>query len=236
MIINYVPENERHTIKINRLPKYLEDLILPMMLANDKLVLAGNLSLHIMGIIDYDFINRVPDVDFSLTERFEESEFNHLIDFFNLELIRRKSDYDLKHIGVDNDIEEYVNPKPMSEFLKKELLQVVFPVRDDNHIIIDYRTVDFFNKIFLEVRDIVVVNYFGTEIKCNHPSITLSAKMKYASDKRVNKQYKHFQDLKDINWDKYFISQNRIEPIYKEVKDDKDISSVKLAKYIYKVD
>jgi hypothetical protein len=236
MIINYVPENKRHIIKINRLPKYLEDLILPMMLANDKLVLAGNLSLHVMGIIDYDFSNRVPDVDFSLTGRFEESEFNHLIDFFNLELIRRKSDYDLKHIGVDNDIEEYVNPKPMSEFLKKELLQVVFSIRDDNHIIIDYRTVDFFNKIFLEVRDIVVVNYFGTEIKCNHPSITLSAKMKYASDKRVTKQYKHFQDLKDIDWDRYFISQNRIEAIYKEVRDNNDISSVKLAKYIYKVD
>ena len=236
MIINYVPENKRHIIKINRLPKYLEDLILPMMLANDKLVLAGNLSLHVMGIIDYDFSNRVPDVDFSLTGRFEESEFNHLIDFFNLELIRRKSDYDLKHIGVDNDIEEYVNPKPMSEFLKKELLQVVFSVCDDNHIIIDYRTMDFFNKIFLEVRDIVVVNYFGTEIKCNHPSITLSAKMKYASDKRVTKQYKHFQDLKDIDWDRYFISQNRIEAIYKEVRDNNDISSVKLAKYIYKVD
>lgn len=234
MIIHHEEKQKSYSVEINGLPKYLEDLIIPMMLFNDKLVLAGNLSLYVMGIMDYDFVNRIPDVDFSLTERLTEDEFNHLTDFFKLDLVRKKSDYDL--VQVTPDIEEYVNPKPISEFLKKELMQVVFAIHNQEGVIIDYRTFDFFNKMFLDVRDIVTVDYFGTKIKCNHPSVTLSAKMKYASDKRVTKQYKHFQDLKNINWDKYFVSQTKIVPKYKEVHDENlNIKINKLEGYNYEV-
>jgi hypothetical protein len=186
---------------INRLPEYWENIILPLMAINDKLVLGGSLGLYVLDIIEYDWKDRRPDIDFSLTESLEEHEFLSLMNFFNLDVVRNKEDYE-----TTND---EIKIKPPTNSLKKDLIILEHWGDDDESVpqtpqMSQRFTVDFFNKNYLKTRDYFNINYFGTTIKMTHPSITLSAKMLYATDNRVNKQYKHFKDIKDINWSKYF--------------------------------
>jgi hypothetical protein len=56
--------------------------------------------------------------------------------------------------------------------------------------------------------------------------------MKYASDNRVGKQYKHFQDIKSIDWIKYFNILKFITPKY--IIIDKDNEKWReLDKYVF---
>jgi hypothetical protein len=56
--------------------------------------------------------------------------------------------------------------------------------------------------------------------------------MKYASDNRVGKQYKHFQDIKSIDWIKYFNILKFITPKYIIVDKDNEKWS-ELDKYVF---
>jgi hypothetical protein len=57
--------------------------------------------------------------------------------------------------------------------------------------------------------------------------------MKYASDNRVGKQYKHFQDIRSIDWIKYFNILKFITPKY-IINVDKDNEKwSKLDKYVF---
>lgn len=178
---------------INRLPESWENKILPLMAINDKLALGGSLGLYILDIISYDWKDRQPDIDFSLREPLDEHEFLSLMNFFNLNVVRNKEDYE--------PTDKEVKIKPPTNSLKKDLI-ILEHFNEEEPT--QRFTVDFFNKNYLKTRDYFEINYFGTIIKMTHPSIILSAKMLYATDNRVNKQYKHFKDIKDINWDKYF--------------------------------
>ena len=71
-------------LKVNYLPEKYEDIILPLMSMSDKLVLGGSLALHILDIMDYDFTNRKPDIDFSLREALTEHELSVIKDFYEL--------------------------------------------------------------------------------------------------------------------------------------------------------
>ena len=73
---------------LNRLPEKWEDKIIPLMTIHDKFVLGGSLALYILKMMEYDFNKRTPDLDFSLTEPFDEKEFLTLLDFFDLCIIR----------------------------------------------------------------------------------------------------------------------------------------------------
>jgi hypothetical protein len=84
----------------------------------------------------------------------------------------------------------------------------------------EYYKLDFFNKNYLKKKDWFELDYFGTPIKLTHPSVILAAKMKYATDNRVGKQYKHFQDIQKIDWDKYFKIVKRIQSHHKEIKNE----------------
>ena len=181
---------------INKLPQTWEDRILPLMTLHDKFVLGGSLALHILKIMDYDFKERIPDLDFSLTEPFEEKEFMMLIDFFNLSVIKGSNDYG-----------------------------------DDGYS--KYYKMDFFNKNYLKKKDWFELDYFGTPIKLTHPSVILAAKMKYATDNRVGKQYKHFQDIQKIDWDKYFKIVKRIQSHHKEVKNESGNINYVVDKYVF---
>jgi hypothetical protein len=64
---------------LNRLPERWEEKIIPLMTIHNKFVLGGSLALYILKMMDYDFGKRKPDLDFSLTEPFEEEEFLTLI-------------------------------------------------------------------------------------------------------------------------------------------------------------
>lgn len=191
---------------VKTLPQKYDDIIFALTSINDKLILGGSLGLYIMGIIDYDFKNRKPDIDFSLTEPLTEDELLTLKDFFNLELIVTHGDYDFIQVNPNED--KTVKTKPILHFTQKELIQLrknstewVTPSGDSGYV--EY-TIDFFNSQYIKQRDIVYVNYNGVKLKVNHPSITLSHKSRYAYDNRVGKQYKHFKDIGDINWKKYF--------------------------------
>jgi len=191
---------------VKTLPQKYDDIIFALTSINDKLILGGSLGLYIMGIIDYDFKNRKPDIDFSLTEPLTEDELLTLKDFFNLELIVTHGDYDFIQVNPNED--KTVKTKPISHFTQKELIQLrknstewVTPSGDSGYV--EY-TVDFFNSQYIKQRDIVYVDYNGIKLKVNHPSVTLSHKSRYAYDNRVGKQYKHFKDIGDINWKKYF--------------------------------
>jgi hypothetical protein len=204
---------------LNRLPQTWEDRIIPLMTLNDTFVLGGSLALHILKMMDYNFKERTPDLDFSLTEPFEEKEFITLIDFFNLSVVRGVNDY-----GDDGHPIYNLNPKTV---LEKELIMLehsgnIVKAIEENKL--DeyqekYYRVDFFNNNFLKKKDWFELDYFGTTIKITHPSVILSAKMKYATDNRVGKQHKHFQDIKSIDWKEYFKIVKRIQATHTAVEN-----------------
>ena len=222
--------------KINRMPSVWEDRFLALMAVNDKLVLGGSVALHILDIMKYDFVGRTPDLDFSLIESFTEDEFSILVDFFNLSIHRNANDY--------NDDDGKPQPINIPDVLERELilLETNIPPQSeyngwDEYVKKHYR-VDFFNKDYLEKRDWFELDYFGTPIKLTHPSIIFAAKMKYATDNRVGKQYKHFQDIQNINWNNYFPIVKSIQPHYSidtSTKDKNGNHTYALEKYTFDV-
>jgi len=204
---------------LNRLPQTWEDRIIPLMTLNDTFVLGGSLALYILKMMDYNFKERTPDLDFSLTEPFEEKKFLTLIDFFNLSVVRGVNDY-----GDDGHPIYNLNPKTV---LEKELIMlehsgnIVKAIEEDklDEYQEKYYRVDFFNNNFLKKKDWFELDYFGTPIKITHPSVILSAKMKYATDNRVGKQHKHFQDIKSIDWKEYFKIVKRIQATHTTVEN-----------------
>jgi hypothetical protein len=221
---------------LNRLPKKWEDKIIPLISLHDKFVLGGSLALYILKMMKYDFEKRNPDLDFSLTEPFEENEFLTLLDFFNLSIVKNSGDYEV----VAGDTLKLKSP---IESLKKDLIMLSYynaaNVFMDDHDLQDYQEkyykVDFFNKNYLKIKDWFELDYFGTTIKITHPSIILAAKMMYGTDTRVGKQYKHFQDIQGIDWDNYFKIIKHIQPVIKPIKDETDKNKeYVLDKYVFK--
>jgi len=198
---------------VHNLPQKYDDIILPLTNLSDKLILGGSLGLYVIGIVEYDFKNRKPDIDFSLTEPLTEDELLVFKDFFNLNYVIGRGDYDVTE-SPDGNLMKSEN-KTDKHFAQKELIQLckhttewVIPSGDNGYI--EY-TVDFFNSQYIKPKDIVYVDYNGTKLKVNHPSITLSYKSRYAYDNRVGKQYKHFQDIGAIDWKKYFTIVKKIK-------------------------
>ena len=111
--------------KVNYLPEKYEDIILPLMNMSDKLVLGGSLALHILDIMDYDFDNRKPDMDFSLREALTEHELSVIKDFYELSFIMRRNDYNVETITHEDHFhEQHQIPKPVQHFLTKDIIQV----------------------------------------------------------------------------------------------------------------
>jgi hypothetical protein len=214
--------------KINYLPEKYENIILPLMTMSDKLVLGGSLALHILDIMDYDFDNRKPDMDFSLREALTEHELSVVKDFYELTFIMRRNDYNVEMVPHDDEtIEQRQTPKSVQHFLTKDIIQLYKP--DPNaqpdgieHWDKEY-IIDFFNSAYLPKRELVTIDYKGYELRLSHPSYILSHKSKYAYDTRVGKQYKHFQDLQTIDWKKYFQIVKHFHAVWVPVTDNKNI-------------
>ena len=224
--------------KVNHLPEKYESIIMPLMTMSDKLVLGGSLALHILDIMDYDFDNRKPDIDFSLREALTEHELSVIKDFYELSFVMRRNDYNIESIPHDDDLmEQRQTPKSVQHFLTKEIIQLYKP--DPNaqpdgieHWDKEY-IIDFFNSTYLPKRELVVIDYKGYELRLSHPSYILSHKSKYAYDSRVGKQYKHFQDLQKIDWKKYFGIVKKIEPKYDEYKSESGHFHQRLSHYTW---
>jgi hypothetical protein len=220
------------------MPSMWEDRFLALMAVNDKLVLGGSVALHILDIIKYDFKERTPDLDFSLIEAFTEDELSTLVDFFNLSILRSVNDYDV----IDGTPQSINIP----DILERELilLETNYPIgisltdEEWNEYKNKYYKVDFFNNSYLKKKDWFELDYFGTPIKLTHPSIIFAAKMKYATDNRVGKQYKHFQDIQNINWNNYFPIVKSIQPHYSidtSTKDKNGNHTYALEKYKFDI-
>ena len=224
-------------LKLNYLPEKYDNIILPLMTINPKLVLGGSLALHILDIMDYDFSNRKPDIDFSLLEPLTEEELLLSKDFFNLDFLLRNRDYDIDDtIGEDEHPSKRLKPKPLSYFINKDIIQLYKPNLNGKPDGVEHwdkeYIIDFFNNTYLPKKELVVIDYKDFELKLSHPSYILSHKSKYAYDSRVGKQFKHFQDLQKINWDKYFPIVKTFVPQYDFNKDNQ---YAKLKYYTYPV-
>jgi hypothetical protein len=225
-------------LKVNYLPEKYESIILPLMNMSDKLVLGGSLALHILDIMDYDFENRKPDIDFSLREALTEHELSVIKDFYELSFVMRRNDYNVEVIEHEDHLhEQRQTPKSVQHFLTKDIIQLYKP--DPNaqpdgveHWDKEY-IIDFFNSVYLPNRELVVIDYKGYELRLSHPSYILSHKSKYAYDSRVGKQFKHFQDLQKIDWKKYFGIVKKIQPKYDEYKSESGHFKQKLAHYTW---
>ena len=224
--------------KVNYLPEKYENIILPLMNMSDKLVLGGSLALHILDIMDYDFDNRKPDMDFSLREALTEHELSVIKDFWQLEFIMRRNDYNVEMVPHDDEtIEQRQTPKSVQHFLTKDIIQLYKPSLnaepdEREHWDKEY-IIDFFNSTYLPKRELITIDYKGYELRLSHPSYILSHKSKYAYDNRVGKQYKHFQDLQQIDWKKYFAIVKKIEPKYDEFKTEKGHIGHRLSHYTW---
>lgn len=145
-----------------------------------KLVLAGSLSLHALHLVSLDFNNRTPDFDFALREPLTEDEFLIMKSLFNLKTFESKYE-------EDKTIHE-------SDILKRDL--IVFADEKLNYI-------DVFNKEYQnDMNKLYPVN-FGNHVTphivyCQHPSITISHKMKYAFLENYHKKDKHRDDCIDL--------------------------------------
>jgi len=216
--------------KMNYLPEEYENVILPLMCMNEKLVLGGSLALHILNIMDYNFKNRKPDFDISLLDSLTLSELEVIKDFFGLEFKMNNGDYDLV-----NEEGEY-KIRSTEYFLKKNLIQLYKTklITDDealSYVETEY-VIDFFNSQMLPKKELVKIKYKDFELKLTHPSIILSYKAKYAYDTRVGKQYKHFEDLQKIDWKKYFNIIKNFNAEYEE-ENELGLGSGKIINYKY---
>ena len=212
------------SFKINHLPEKYENIILPLMSINPKLVLGGSLALYILDVMDYNFDNRKPDLDFSLLEALTEEELMYIKDFFNLKFKMNGHDYDfIPENSTHEPSYQYAKFKPISHFLSKDLIQLdkISEERIWDH---EY-TIDLFNSFYLPKKEHIIIKYKEFDLKLTHPSIILSHKSKYAYDPRVGKQYKHFQDLQQIDWEKYFKIVKKFRPKW-EQKDGEEFLSI----------
>lgn len=199
-------------------PQKYEDIILPILNISEKYVLGGSLALYIMGLMEYDFIGRTPDIDFGLKEVLDEDDLSVMRDFFNLDLVVSTGDYDINTVG---EFTTETKVKPVKHFSTKELIQLQKwePKKSPNIMIPQpMYTIDLFNSGYLKPKDVIHIPYKDYTLRVTHPSVILSYKSKYAYDPRVGKQYKHFDDIKKMDWDNYFKIVKNIRVVYDSEK------------------
>lgn len=182
-------------MKINKLPEKLEATAFAMMNINDKLVLGGSCVLHILG-----FMSREPhDLDFSLTESLTESEFHHLVNFFNFNVNNDIKDYKEEYDEVTGNSYTREIKYTTTELLEKDLIQlekIVYSPHPELPLL-DFK-IDIFNQKRITKTNIMKIEYEGLALKIAHPSYIIAAKAKYAFDPRISASYKHMGDLREL--------------------------------------
>lgn len=182
------------------IPDEYKDILYPIFTFSNKTVLGGSLVLHMLNILPIEnFKQRQPDFDFSLTSPLNKDELSYIKDFLNLEFSLINGYYGGKE-KADSDMDKDGNLKPISHFLKKELIQLT---NHPNNWGERYIKIDFFNDSYIKKRDIFYMEVDGFKLRLAHPSLIISHKAKYAYDIRVGKNQKHMQDLKKINLIEY---------------------------------
>jgi hypothetical protein len=207
----------QHLVCKKVLPIEYERYILPYFGMSNKVVLGGSIALNMLGLMKLDYVERQPDLDFSLTAPFTDTELATMVDFFDLRR-RDKNPYLPEGKGFINDD---ILKQDLILFSKIEKVEEPNKYRDERQV---YK-VDFFNHTYLAERDVIPITYVDHEdnewpIRLTHPSIILAAKAKYAFDVRVGKQFKHWEDIEELyqrkNSEKYFRIMKQIEKAMSE--------------------
>ena len=212
------------------LPIEYEKYILPYFSMSNKVVLGGSIALNMLDLMKLNYSERQPDLDFSLTSSFTDSELAVIVDFFDLRR-RDKNPYspEGKAFVDDNTLKQ-----DLILFSKVETFTEPIHFGETRQV---YK-VDFFNHTYLVERDIIPVTYIDNEdnkwnIRLTHPSIILAAKAKYAFDVRVGKQFKHWEDIEELyqrkNSEKYFRIMKQIEKVLSEQRSKKLYTNVSMS-------
>jgi hypothetical protein len=194
-----------------------------------KLILSGRLSLHVMDLIEIDFGKRKPDLDFSLIEPLDEYEFDQIVSLLELEYMG--SDYE-NEIGLEEEAK-----KPTSEILKQDLIRLF---DKKNKVYIDIFNTQYQNDFSPKHENLYPVNFGIYEknntppnhpwptveskltphiIYCQHPSVTISHKIKYAFYTNYGKKKKHYEDVVDLMVKHYYNIHEKLEYLNTKKKD-----------------
>jgi hypothetical protein len=167
-------------MKINKLPEKLEATAFAMMNINDKLVLGGSCVLHILG-----FMNREPhDLDFSLTESLTESEFHHLVNFFNFNVNRDTKDYKQEYDPKTGNVLTTEIKYTTAELLEKNLIQLEKrAVTENPDLTLTEFKIDIFNQKRITKENTMVIDYEGLKLKIAHPSYIISVSMAFIASR-----------------------------------------------------
>lgn len=154
-----------------------------------KLILAGSVSLHVLGVNTIDFKVRNPDLDFGLTEPITEEELDGLIGFLNLKLTSAGDIYDL-----------YSDEVPTSKQAVQQDLIRLFD--EKNNIFIDIFNSNFDNDFRSKHNNLYPINFGHFDqsqiIYVQSPAVTISHKVKYSFYPKYHKRKKHKDDCVDF--------------------------------------
>jgi hypothetical protein len=204
-------------IFINDETKFL--LIKTIVALCPKLVLAGSISLHVLGIKSIDFQTRKPDLDFGLTEPLTEDELDGIIGFLNLK--PSNDDY----FDLFND---EAAPPTTKQMLKKDIIRLF---DEKNQIFIDIFNSNYDNQFHPKRNNLYPVNFqMGEELQIIYvqsPAVTISHKMKYSFYPTYNKRKKHKDDCVDFLCKNYVNICTRIQGMDDLKKMFTDALSVK---------
>ena len=176
-----------------------------------KLILAGSISLHVLGLVTLDFKNRRPDLDFGLTGPLDDLELEQIIALLDLDVLG--SDY-TDDIIFNEDEDE--TPKKV-DFQKQEIIRLYHKQSKTN---IDIFNSNYSNNFgYSKNENLYPVNFRTIGKSSNsgpheekliphvvyvqHPSVTISHKMKYAFYTSYGKRSKHKEDCVDFLCKKY---------------------------------
>jgi len=226
----------QHLVCKKVLPAEYEKWILPYFSMSNKVVLGGSIALNMLDLMNLDYTERRPDLDFSLTAPFTDNELAVIVDFFDLRR-RDKNPYSPEGKGIVTDDILKQDLILFSKIEKIEMLDVNKPLEtyfEERQV---YK-IDFFNNTYLAERDVIPITYVDHEdnewaIRLTHPSIILAAKAKYAFDVRVGKQFKHWEDIEELyqrkNSKKYFRIMKQIEKAMSEQRNKKLYTNVSMS-------
>jgi len=201
--------------------KQFEQYILPMLAANNKLVLTGSLSLKLLGFEPMDDI--IGDFDLGLIDEFTEEDYNILKNFFGLR--DTHSGYNQEEMIEKSSFD----PKAHMWQFSKTYSEPGNDYPDLNREV--YFKLDIFNDEIIRLKDTMTIFYNDFEVKLVHPSITYSYRMRYALDIRSSVTFKYWKRMEAFmdNAKLYYHNLRaiqkmlmRVEEHNANVKDDKE--------------
>ena len=192
-----------------------------------KLVLAGSISLHALSLVKLDFKNRIADLDFALTEPLTEEEFDIMKSLFELEVVG-----DPYGDVFDEEYDDKLKSLTTKEVLKKTLIRL-YDSKLKIHI--DIFNSQYDNNFYSKQENLYPLNFRTYDdphiIYVQHPSKTISYKVRYAFYENYGKKKKHKDDCIDFlckDHDKIMKRLQQISGIKRKFQQALQVKSAKL--------